>query len=115
MKVTGTEVSGVVDYEKLCIQFGCDLLSNDMITKMEQLTGKRVHPMIRRKLYYAHRDFDKILECHQQGKPWYLYTGRGIVLYSIFLFRNFWHIFCVLCRSKFRINAFRSYDTIYNQ
>eukprot|EP01084_Bolivina_argentea_P226120 381998_1 len=77
MKVTGTEVSGIVDYEKLCVQFGCDLLTNDMITKMEKLTNKRVHPMIRRKLYYAHRDFDKILKCHEQGKPWYLYTGRG--------------------------------------
>ena len=75
--VKGTEVSGKVDYEKLCVQFGCDLLTDDMIATMEKLTGKRVHPMIRRKLYYAHRDFDKILECHAKGKPWYLYTGRG--------------------------------------
>ena len=80
MKVTGTEVAGKVDYEKLCVQFGCDLLTNDMIDKMENLTGKRVHPMIRRKLYYAHRDFDKILKCHQDCKPWYLYTGRGMLL-----------------------------------
>ena len=76
--VTDREVSGKVDYLKLCDQFGCSLLKDEMITKMESLTGKRVHPMIRRKLYYAHRDFDKILKCHEEGKPWYLYTGRGI-------------------------------------
>eukprot|EP01083_Nonionella_stella_P080953 222697_1 len=77
MKVTDREVVGKVDYEKLCVQFGCDLLPSELITKMHKLTGKTIHPMIRRKLYYAHRDFDKILSCHEQGKPWYLYTGRG--------------------------------------
>lgn len=88
--VKGTEVSGKVDYEKLCVQFGCDLLTDDMISTMEKLTGKRVHPMIRRKLYYAHRDFDKILECHAKGKPWYLYTGRGKYENTIINFiRNF--------------------------
>merc|ERR1719334_2995883 len=77
MKVTEQGVSGKVDYTKLCAQFGCDLLTQDMIAQMQQLTGQRVHPMIRRQLYYAHRDFDKILAWHAAGKPWYLYTGRG--------------------------------------
>ena len=81
-------VSGKVDYQKLCKQFGCDLLTDDMIAKMEKLTGKRVHPMIRRKLYYAHRDFDKILDCYAKGKPFYLYTGRG-ALPSLPTIRNF--------------------------
>ena len=81
-------VSGKVDYQKLCKQFGCDLLTDDMIAKMEKLTGKRVHPMIRRKLYYAHRDFDKILDCYAKGKPFYLYTGRG-TLPSLPTIRNF--------------------------
>ena len=96
--VKGTEVTGKVDYEKLCDQFGCDLLTNDMIVTMDRLTGKRVHPMIRRKLYYAHRDFDKILKCHAAGKPWYLYTGRGtkinIILVFIFI-RNFCSVFSI--------------------
>ena len=85
MVVTEQGVSGKVDYGKLCKQFGCDLLTDDMIVKMEKLTGKRVHPMIRRKLYYAHRDFDKILDCYAKGKPFYLYTGRGTV-FSTFIF-----------------------------
>ena len=78
MQVTGTEVKGIVNYNKLCEEFGCDLLTDQMINKMEKLTGKKPHPMIRRKLYYAHRDFDKILDCYEKGKPFYLYTGRGM-------------------------------------
>ena len=55
---------------------GCDLLTKDMNARMEKLTG-RVHPVIRRQLHFAHSDFDKILDWHQAGKAWYLYTGRG--------------------------------------
>jgi len=33
--------------------------------------------MIRRGLYYAHRDFDIILDAYSKGEPFYLYTGRG--------------------------------------
>ena len=67
----------VVDYKKLCREFGCQLLTDDLLLKIEQLTNTKPHPMLRRNLYYAHRDLEKILNLYEKGKPFYLYTGRG--------------------------------------
>lgn len=33
--------------------------------------------MLKRGIYYCHRDLDRILDCVEKGKPFYLYTGRG--------------------------------------
>ena len=74
-------VSGKVNYTKLCDEFGCDLVTPAMLEKLEKITGKRAHPMIRRGLYYAHREFDTILNLYEKGQPFYLYTGRGIQSY----------------------------------
>ena len=35
------------------------------------------HPWIKRGVFFSHRELDKILELKEQGKPFYLYTGRG--------------------------------------
>lgn len=56
--VEGEVVDGVVkgiDYEKLMKQFGCQPLSQEMIERMERLTGKRAHILIRRGMFYCHR------------------------------------------------------------
>merc|ERR550534_3656316 len=76
-EVNPYEVTGEVDYEKLIKDWGCDPLTPEQIKRFEKLTGKRPHPMIRRGIYYAHRDFDLILDCYEKGEPFYLYTGRG--------------------------------------
>ncbi|ETO10085.1 tryptophanyl-tRNA synthetase, partial [Reticulomyxa filosa] len=75
--VQGDHVEGKVDYNKLCAQFGCDLVTQNLLERFEKLTKKKPHEMIRRGLYYAHRDFDKILDAYEKGEPFYLYTGRG--------------------------------------
>lgn len=78
--VRGEVVDGVekaIDYEKLMRQFGCQPLTAEMIERMERLTGKRAHVLIRRGMFYCHRDFNQILDLYEQGKPFYLYTGRG--------------------------------------
>ena len=45
--------------------------------KIEALTGVKAHRFIRRDIFYAHRDLDLILNRYEQGKLFYLYTGRG--------------------------------------
>ncbi|NIP36742.1 MAG: tryptophan--tRNA ligase, partial [Thermoplasmata archaeon] len=35
------------------------------------------HWMLRRGIFYSHRDLDVILDRQAKGKPWALYTGRG--------------------------------------
>ncbi|KAI1717139.1 tRNA synthetases class I (W and y) domain-containing protein [Ditylenchus destructor] len=66
-----------LDYEKLIKKFGCHSLSSEIIARVENLTGKRAHVMLRRGVFFAHRDLTQILDRVQNGKPFFLYTGRG--------------------------------------
>lgn len=77
--VTPWEVSAVggIDYDKLLDQFGCQKLDPAMVARVERLTGKPAHPFLRRGIFFAHRDFDKILDAYEKGERFYLYTGRG--------------------------------------
>jgi tryptophanyl-tRNA synthetase len=34
-------------------------------------------PFLRRGIFFAHRDLDAILDAHEKGDSFYLYTGRG--------------------------------------
>lgn len=36
----------------------------------------RAHPFLRRGIFFAHRELEEILDAHEKGKPFYLYTGR---------------------------------------
>lgn len=78
--VEGEVIDGVtkgIDYGKLMRQFGCQPLSDEIIARLERLTGKKAHILIRRGMFYCHREFEQILNLYEQGKPFYLYTGRG--------------------------------------
>jgi tryptophanyl-tRNA synthetase len=66
-----------VDYEKLLVKFGCSPMNDDLKAKIERLTGMRPHRFIRRDIFFCHRDLDLILNRYEQGKLFYLYTGRG--------------------------------------
>ncbi len=35
----------------------------------------RAHPFLRRGIFFAHRELEEILDAHEKGKPFYLYTG----------------------------------------
>ncbi|EIW85464.1 tryptophanyl-tRNA synthetase [Coniophora puteana RWD-64-598 SS2] len=66
-----------IDYEKLLDQFGTRRIDAALLERFEKLTGHRPHPFLRRGMFFSHREFDKILDRHEQGKPFFLYTGRG--------------------------------------
>lgn len=74
--VSATSSKGI-DYDKLIEKFGCHKIGDEMVTRIENLTGKKAHPMLRRGLFFAHRDLTLILNRFEQKKPFYLYTGRG--------------------------------------
>lgn len=75
--VTPWEVTGVVDYEKLIRDFGTRPISPELLERFEKVTGHKPHVLLRRGMFYSHRDLDRILDRHEQGKPFFLYTGRG--------------------------------------
>eukprot|EP00730_Choanoeca_flexa_P006481 TRINITY_DN12161_c1_g1_i4.p1 TRINITY_DN12161_c1_g1~~TRINITY_DN12161_c1_g1_i4.p1 ORF type:complete len:634 (+),score=195.18 TRINITY_DN12161_c1_g1_i4:87-1988(+) len=70
------EAEGGVDYNKLVDQFGSELLTDAHLARMEKM-GMEVHHFLRRNIFFSHREFDRILDLKEQGKPIYLYTGRG--------------------------------------
>ncbi len=71
-KVTPWEVSGKIDYEKLVKQFGTSLISEKIRKRLE-----KCHPLLKRGVYFSHRDFDKWLEAYDKGKKVSVITGRG--------------------------------------
>jgi tryptophanyl-tRNA synthetase len=71
-KVTPWEVSGKIDYEKLVKEFGTTLMPDKMKKRLE-----KTHPLLRRGIYFSHRDFDKWLDAYDKGKKVSVITGRG--------------------------------------
>ncbi|PRP73564.1 tryptophan--tRNA ligase, cytoplasmic [Planoprotostelium fungivorum] len=71
------EVTGIVDYGKLIERFGSTPIDDALIARFEKVTGKPAHIWIRRGLFFSHRDLNEVLDKVEQGKPFYLYTGRG--------------------------------------
>ncbi|EGN96245.1 hypothetical protein SERLA73DRAFT_185886 [Serpula lacrymans var. lacrymans S7.3] len=66
-----------IDYDKLLDQFGTRRIDQALLERFEKLTGHKTHPLLRRGMFFSHRDLDKILDRYEQGKPFFLYTGRG--------------------------------------
>jgi tryptophanyl-tRNA synthetase len=75
-KVTPWEVEGEIDYNKLIIQFGTQPITSEIIERIKHVTGE-VHPMLKLQYFFSHRDLDWILQKHEDGESFYLYTGRG--------------------------------------
>lgn len=80
-KVTPWEVEGKVDYDKLIKEFGVKHISKEQVKYLEELAKKRnlpLHLFIKRGLFFAEKDLDKIIEAHKKGDKVFLYTGRAI-------------------------------------
>jgi len=58
-------------------EFGSSEIGPELIERLERVTGKPAHPWIKRGIFFSHRDLGEILDFYEQGKPFYLYTGRG--------------------------------------
>ncbi|XP_061396113.1 tryptophan--tRNA ligase, cytoplasmic-like [Musca vetustissima] len=74
--VTSTSDTGI-DYDKLIKRFGSSRIDDELIARIEKITGKPAHHLIRRGIFFSHRELNTILTLKEQGKPFYLYTGRG--------------------------------------
>ena len=74
--VTPWEVEGNIDYDKLVEDFGTSKIDEELIERIKDAAGE-VHFMLRRKIFYSHRDFNWILDEHEKGNKFAIYTGRG--------------------------------------
>jgi len=76
MKVTPYEVSGKVDYEKLIKEFGVTKIDDKLLARIKKHTGE-IHYMLKRGVFFSHRDMNWLLDEYEKGNKFFLYTGRG--------------------------------------
>ncbi len=65
------------NYERLVTEFGLQLIDQALIRRIEAVTKRECHPWIKRGLVFSHQDLNRVLDFYEQGKPIYIYTGRG--------------------------------------
>lgn len=75
-KINPYEVEGEVDYERLITEFGLKKIDSKLLKKIQELT-KTDSFMLRRKLFFAHRDLEWLFKEYEKGNKFFLYTGIG--------------------------------------
>jgi len=74
--VTPWEVKGEVDYDKLIKEFGIEKIDEKLLSRIKKHAGE-VHFMLRRGVFFAHRDMNWLLDEYEKGNKFFLYTGCG--------------------------------------
>ena len=72
-----TKSASGIDYDKLIVKFGSERITDQHLARLEKATGTKPHHFLTRGIFFSHRDLDFILKNHEDGKPFYIYTGRG--------------------------------------
>jgi len=103
--VTPWEVKGKVDYDKLIIQFGTQKLTEELKEKTKRLINDELHVMLRRNVFFSHRDYDLILKDYEDGRGFFLYTGRAPSL-GMHIGHLIPFIFTKWLQDKFKVNVY---------
>ncbi|CAG8506752.1 5083_t:CDS:10, partial [Acaulospora morrowiae] len=104
--VEGAVVDGqaqAIDYDKLIEQFGTKHIDEELLKRFEALTGKKCHVLLRRGIFFSHRELEKILDRYEQKKPFFLYTGRGPSSTSMHLGHMIPFVFCQWLQEVFDV------------
>lgn len=70
-------VAKAINYLTLIEEFGTKRILEEDLARFEKVTGHKPHRFMRRGIVFSHRDLNLILDRHERGEPFYLYTGRG--------------------------------------
>jgi tryptophanyl-tRNA synthetase len=74
--VTPWEVTGRVDYDRLIREFGTQPIDDRLAHQLETLLADSSY-LVKRRVFFSHRDLDLTLDDYRKGKGFFLYTGRG--------------------------------------
>src|SRR2546428_6293651 len=74
--VTPWEVTGEVDYERLIRDFGTQPIAGPLAKRLEGILSDAAY-LVRRQVFFSHRDLNLVLDDYDKGKGFFLYTGRG--------------------------------------
>jgi len=102
--VTPWHVEGDIDYDKLTKKFGTEKISLDILKRIKKITGED-HFMLRRGIFFSHRELNRILEDYDKGKKFFLYTGRGPSGHTHIGHLVPW-VFSKWLQDKFRVNMY---------
>ncbi|CAH8519516.1 unnamed protein product [Schistosoma curassoni] len=72
-----TNSSSGVDYDKLIVRFGCSRIDDGLLQRLANVCPKPLHHLLKRQIFFSHRDLEQIILRIEQKKPFFLYTGRG--------------------------------------
>jgi len=75
--VTPWEVTGKVDYDRLIEQFGTQKINDELKKEFTEISKIPPHVMLRRGIFFSHRDLNMVLNDYKEGKGFFLYTGRA--------------------------------------
>jgi tryptophanyl-tRNA synthetase len=75
--VTPFKVTGIVNYDRLIEQFGTEPLTPELLDKFARITKREPHHLMRRGIFFSHRQLNEFLDAYEKGHPVFLYTGRG--------------------------------------
>lgn len=76
MLVTPWEVKGDIDYDRLTKEFGTEKIDDKLLRRIKKHTGD-IHFMLRRNIFFSHRDMNWLLNEYEKGDKFFLYTGRA--------------------------------------
>ena len=102
--VTPWHVEGDIDYDKLIKQFGTEKISTNLLDRIKKIAGED-HFMLRRGIFFSHREMNRILQDYEQGKEFFLYTGRGPSGHTHIGHLVPW-VFAKWLQEKFKVNMY---------
>ncbi len=73
--MTPANVEGVVDYDRLIEEFGVERIDAKLMERFERVTGKPLHPWIRRGIFFSHRNLHEVLDAKERGDPIFLFVN----------------------------------------
>ena len=75
-KVNPYNVKGEVNYDNLILEFGLKPIDKKLLKRIRTIAGE-IHPYLKRGIFFAHRDLEKVLDAYEKGEKFFLYTGIG--------------------------------------
>ncbi|CAA7026665.1 unnamed protein product [Microthlaspi erraticum] len=96
-KVSGKD-GKEIDYDKLIDKFGCQRLDESLIDRVQRLTSLQPHEFLRRGVFFAHRDFNEILDAYERGVL-SLHWERTVIGSFAFRAFNCFLVYQILARS----------------
>ncbi len=72
--VDAYSVEGNVNYNDLVTKFGITPINEELKSRIKKDAGD-LHYMIRRNIFFAHRDMSWLLDQYEKGNKFYVYTG----------------------------------------